>query len=78
MTALGENRSLCAVETLADGRKRHLPEKSVERIKADIVVIGGGAAGCFAAIKAREAGADRVSSIDLAAIFTQKYGPRRR
>lgn len=64
MTALGENKSLCAVETLADGRKGHLPEKSMERIKADIVVIGGGAAGCFAAIKAREAGADRVVLAD--------------
>ena len=32
--------------------------------KADVLIIGGGIAGCFAAIKAREAGAKNVIQLD--------------
>jgi len=32
--------------------------------EADVLVIGGGLAGCLAAIQAREAGAERVLQID--------------
>ncbi len=36
----------------------------IDQIESDILVIGGGLAGCFAAIKAREAGAEKVVQVD--------------
>lgn len=37
-----------------------LEKSNAERVKTDVLVIGGGIAGCFAAIKARESGLDVV------------------
>ncbi len=36
----------------------------MEQVLTDILVVGGGAAGCFAAIKARESGAEKVTLVD--------------
>jgi succinate dehydrogenase/fumarate reductase flavoprotein subunit len=36
----------------------------MDQIVSDILVVGGGAAGCFAAIKAKESGAERVLLVD--------------
>ncbi|MBU2499400.1 MAG: FAD-dependent oxidoreductase, partial [Proteobacteria bacterium] len=36
----------------------------MEEILSDILVVGGGAAGCFAAIKARENGVEKVVLVD--------------
>lgn len=36
----------------------------IDQVESDVLVIGGGLAGCFAAIKAREAGAEKVVQVD--------------
>ena len=36
----------------------------MDQVVSDILVVGGGAAGCFAAIKAKESGAERVLLVD--------------
>ncbi|MDA8188495.1 MAG: FAD-dependent oxidoreductase, partial [Dehalococcoidales bacterium] len=43
-------------------------DQSMRVFETDVLVIGGGAAGCFAAIKAKENGANRVVVIDKATV----------
>jgi succinate dehydrogenase/fumarate reductase flavoprotein subunit len=40
----------------------------MEQIESDILVIGGGAAGCFAAIKAKQSGVERVLLVDKGSV----------